>query len=457
MIGNISLLLFSLLFIIIITIYLKKVWPDLDVIDMYIIYVLLNFGFYPFVRGLSFSKDVIFDFRHSNPLVIGSIFVHVLLILVIIRVISWYIPNNFAKYLKINNLIHQWSKINKYLLLSIYTVLILFLIISYYKYGVITYIMPDDFARIGKHLPYWFTSIRTIYPLLSFLVFLGLITNILMSKGYHRYVWIILTIFFVPIVTIFGRRLFLAMIVAAAIFWFVEKRENIFQLKYLKVGLALVCGFFLFSNLFQAYRQVFQRVGQVNLEELQNPLAAALNFKATLKNLTLRPGTWEFDFLVFNNQFSKSGMTTNGRINWDGFKSSIPRLLWPGKQFSYIDDILADLYHVKPKEIDIGKNIFGVAQVDFGFLSLIIVPIIILLLVIVMGKLIEITIQYPTFLWLFTGNILFFLVSVEENGNEIFYMLRNILFILIIFGAYLLALKLYLIFMNYKSATPNQL
>jgi len=341
-------------------------------------------------------------------------------------------------------MIQQWSSVNRYILLCIYVVLIVFQILSYYKYGIKTYIMPEDFERIGKQLPYWFTSVRTIYPHLAFLTFLGLFSNILKSKGYRLYVWILLTILFIPIVTIYGRRFFLAMIVAAAIFWFVEKRKNIFQLKYLKVTLVLVCGFFLFSNLFQAYREVFQAVGPVNLDKLKNPFEAAINFNATINNLKKRPGTWEFNFLVLNNQFSKPNMATNGKITLEGFKSSIPRFLWADKQFTNIDNILADLYHVKEREIDIGKNLLGVAQVDFGYLSIIIVPIIIITIVIIMGLLIKITIHYPTFLWLFTGNILFFLINIEENGNEIFFMVRYIIITLILFGIYLVSRKIYL-------------
>ena len=444
MIGNISLLLFSFFFICILIIYLAKLQSGLDIIDIYIIFVLLHFGLYPFVRGLYFGKDAIFDFRDCNPLVIALMFGQVLLILAIIRFVSWYFPKNIANYLNIRNMIQQWSRINKYILLFIYVVLILFPIISYYKYGVKTYIMQDDFERIGKHLPYWFTSVRTIYPHLSFLIFLGLFSYILKSKGYRQCVWIILTILFVPIVTIYGRRFFLAMIVVAAIFWFVEKRKNIFQLKYLKVTLVLVCGFFLFSNLFQAYREVFQAVGPVNLEKLKNPFEAAINFNATIDNLKRRPGTWEFNFLVLNNQFSKPNMITNGKINIEGFKSSIPRFFWAGKQFTIIDEILAELYHIKQSEIDIGKNLFGVAQVDFGYLAILIVPIIILTIVIVMGLLIKITIQYPTFLWLFAGNILFFLINIEENGNEVFFMVRYIFIMLILFAIYLVSQKIYL-------------
>ena len=136
-------------------------------------------------------------------------------------------------------------------------------------------------------------------------------------------------------------------------------------------------------------------------------------------------------------------MITNGKITWEGFKSSIPRVFWAGKQFSLIDDILIGIYHVQQKEIDIGKNLFGVAQVDFKYFSIIIVPIIILTIVIVMGLLIKITLQCPTFLWLFTGNILFFLINIEENGNEIFFMVRYIFITLILFWIYIVSQKIY--------------
>ncbi|MCK9376443.1 MAG: hypothetical protein M0P73_09845 [Syntrophobacterales bacterium] len=137
-------------------------------------------------------------------------------------------------------------------------------------------------------------------------------------------------------------------------------------------------------------------------------------------------------------------MTTNGKVNWEGLKSAIPRFLWPDKKFSIVDEILAQLYHVNSiREIDIGKNIFGIGQVDFGYFSLLIVPAIILLIFIVMAGLVRVTAQYPTFLWLFSSTILFFLINVEENGNEIFYLARNIIFILALFGIYILAHKTY--------------
>jgi hypothetical protein len=437
--GNISILICSFLFICVLLFYIFKIWPDLDILDLYIVFVLVHFGFYSFIRGLNFGKDIIFDFRDSNPLVIALVFVHVLLILTVIKIIYRYFPDSFVECLKIKNLIQKWSYINKYILFFVYGSLILFQIFSYYKYGVKTYILPDDFARIGKELPYWFTAIRTIYTIMAFFVCLGLISSLLKSKKYLKYVWFILTISFLPMVVLYGRRFFLAVIIIWAILWLVETRKDVFLLKYLAGGLLMALVFLLCSNIFQAYRGDFQAVGQVKLEKLKNPFTAAINFEATLNNLKARPGTWEFNFLVFNHQYSNPGMFTHGKIFLESIKSSIPRKLWPDKQFMVIDDILANLYDVKPKEIDIGKNMFGVVQVEFGYLSLIIMPLIIITIIVIMAGLIRMTKHYPTFLWLFSGNILFFLINIEENGNEMFFMLRNTGLIFIIFCGYLVA------------------
>ena len=433
----------SFVFICWLLFYIYKIWPDIDILDLYIVFVLFHFGLYPFIRGLYFGKDVIFDFRYSSPLVIGLVFVHVLLILTVIKIIYRYFPAKFVECIKIKNLIQKWSCINKYILFFIYGSLIFFQIFSYSKYGIKTYILPDDYARFGKELPYWFTAIRTIFNLLAFLVCLGLISSLLKTEGYHKYVWIILTLGFFPIVALYGRRFILAVIIILAILWLSEKRKDVFVRKYLAVGVLMALGFFLCNNIFQAYRKDIQTVGQVNLAKLKNPFTAAINFDATLQNFKARPGTWEFNFLVFNHQYTNPGMFTDGKIFWEGMKSSIPRIIWSRKQFLVIDDILANLYCAKTEEVDIGKNIYGVVQLDYGYLSLIIVPLIIMSIIGIMAALIRMTIHYPTFLWLFSGNILFFLVNIEENGNEIFYMLRNIGLIFVIFSGYLVANKIF--------------
>ena len=210
MIGNISILICSFVFICVVSYYLFKIWPNIDVLDLYIIFVLFHFGVYPFVRGLHFGRDVILDLSDGNPIVIGLIFIHVLLILMVIKIIYRYFPYSFVECLKITNLIQKWSLINKFILFFMYAFLIFFQIFSYYKYGIKTYILPDDFARIGKDLPYWFTAIRTVYAPLTFLVCIGLISSLLKSQGYYKYIWLITTLAFLPVVLLYGRRFFLS-------------------------------------------------------------------------------------------------------------------------------------------------------------------------------------------------------------------------------------------------------
>jgi hypothetical protein len=440
--GNIVLLICSAIFLCVTTLYLAWRWPDLDVIDLYIIFVIFHFGLYPFVRGLYFGADVIFDFRHANSLALILVFLQVLIILAIIRLFSFYFFEDWLRYLKLRDLLKQWSQVNVYLLFLLYIVLISFPLGSYYLYGVRTYITPEDFQKMGKTLPYWLTSMRTIYSVLAFCVFIGLFAKMINSANYQRYLLIFLIAAFIPIVTVFGRRYFLNMILVAAIFWFVFYQKYIFNLKYLGVAVVLLVVFVIFSNTFEAYRSILQRKEKVTIGSFDELFSNALNVNITIRNLKARPGTWEFDYLVFNHQLSEPGMTTHGKISWDGFKSSIPRIIWRNKHFGLIDETLGKLYNVHPHDIDIGKNLFGVCQVDFWYYSILIVPFAILFIAMVMAGLLKITPDFPTFSCFLSGNILFFLINIEENGNEIFFMLRNIGILVVILGCYVAGRKI---------------
>lgn len=447
MAGNFYILLFSSLFIILITFYLQKL-REFDIIDVYIIFVLFHFGFYPFVRGLHFGKDIIFDFTNADPLSIGLVFIQVFLILIILKLLSLKLIKKNNKYLKINYLVKSYSYINNYVLYSIYFSLILFPIFSYYRYGVQWVIPPADFARIRNSLPYWFTSVRTIYNLVSFLVCLVLLSKVFQAGGRkNQMLWFLLTILFVPFASIYGgKRFFISVLILSLVFYFDNKHETIFQLRNLKYGLVLLMAFFLFSNLFESYRNFLENVGKITpneVKELRSPLAAVVNFHATLGFLERRPGTWEFSYLVLSKQIKDGIPTTKGKIYREGLKSAIPRYLWPNKKFSLIDNMLAKLYGVRPKAIDIGKNIFGVTQVEFGYFSIIIVPLVIFLLLLLMRFSNKITTQNPIFLWLISGNILYYLVNIEENGTDIFFMLRNILAISLIFVIFILVKNIY--------------
>ena len=440
--GNVLLLLFSTLLICLAALYFNRKWPDIDVIDIYIIFIVLHFGIYPFIRGLHLESGVIFDSYNYNPLAIILVFVQLLLIVIIIKMVSKYFPAKNNNCLKIKTLIGQWASVNNFIIISLYSFLIIFQFISYFKYGVKSHILPSDFDKIGKDLPYWFMSVRTTYNFLTLSVIIVLASKASLSEDRRRYVWLALIIIFLPFVAYFGRKAFVNAAVMGAIIWLVNNEKRLFQLKNLKIATLLVLSFFIASNLYETYRSNLHLVG-VSLKKLENPISAALNFKATLNNLKIRPGTWEFSYLVLDRQMKGPGkVTTNGKITEEGFKSAIPRLLWPGKNFQITTEVLADAYNAKIDDVSIGTNIFGVAQAELGYFSIIVVPLTILLIIIIMAGLLKMTANYPVFLWLFSVNFLNFFMYIEENQSEISFMLRNIIILMALFLSYYLVSRM---------------
>jgi len=430
---------------------LHKKWPDLDIIDLYLVFILLHYGFVPFIRGLYFGKDIIFDFRYIKTLEIALVFWHISVILLIFRGISLFFPPKLSNCLKVRHLIQNCGCANKYILIIVYVCLVLFPIISYFVYGVKPYIMPEDFEKMGKGLPYWFTSIRTIYNYIAFWVFLGLLGNTVKSKKWPQFLWSTLTVILILAVSICGRRFLVNMTVVWLIFWLVYNKENIFRLRYVTISLLLVGVFFLSSNIYQTYREGFLfKAGHINARTLENPFLAALNYHSTINNLNIRAGTWEFNFLVFNQQINKSGMTTNGQLTWETFKSSIPRVFWPKKQFTLIDDYLSSFFMVKKDDVNIAKNIFAIAQLDYGYYSIVIVPSILLLIIVIYGIIVGKMDGYPTFMVIFAGNIIWYLINIEDSSNEMFFMLRNMIIIFLLYNLYILAYKRYCLLYNYK-------
>lgn len=440
--GNAALLLFSALILGLALLYFWRKCPDLDIIDIYLVYITLHFGVYPFIRGLSLGKGVVYDTANHNSLVVGMVFLHVMLIVIIIKVIFAYFPREIKQYLSVKLLIEQCARVNNFIIYSIFGVLLLTQIVSYFKYGVKSHMLADDFAKIGKDLPYWLTSVRAIYNYIVLSLFIVLASKLAMSKNRSSYLWIASLMMLIPFAAYWGRKAFVNLIVIGAIILIVRSQDKIFQLKYLKIAALMIISFFIVSNMYLTYRPKLQVLG-VSFSSLENPVDAALNFNATLVNLKDRPGTWEFNYLVFDKQLKESrSVTTNGKITLEGFKSAIPRFFWPGKKFQMTSEVIAEEYKADLKDVSLGSNIFGIGQSEFGYFSIVVVPLAIISIMLMTALLLKITFDYPEFFWLISATILNFFIYIEENQSEIFSMLRNITIIMLVFSLFLMARKI---------------
>jgi hypothetical protein len=440
--GNAALLLFSSLILCLALLYFWRKCPDLDVLDIYLVYITLHFGVYPFIRGLSSGEGGIYDTANHNPLVVGMVFLHIMLIVIIIKVVFAYFPREIKQYLSVKLIIEQCAKVNNYIVFALFGLLVLTQIISYFKYGIKSHMLADDFAKIGKDLPYWLTSVRAVYNYVVLSIFIVLASKLSMSKNRSRYWWMASLLMLFPFAAYWGRKAFVNLIMIGAIILVVRSQDKIFKFKYLKIAALMILSFFVVSNMYLTYRPKLQVVG-VGFSSLENPVSAALNFNATLANLKGRPGTWEFNYLVFDKQMKESkNVTTNGKITLEGFKSAIPRIFWPEKKFQMTSEVIAEEYKANLKDVSLGSNIFGIAQSEFGYFSIVVVPLVIISIILMTALLLKTTSNYPEFFWLISATIINFLIYIEENQSEIFSLLRNIIIIMLLFSFFLIARKI---------------
>lgn len=432
MTTNLLILSASLLILIITFWYAKLKWSHFDIFNLYLIFVGLYFGLYPFIKACLES------YSQANVVAISLVFLQLLFILVIMGALFIHLPATMRQSLEITSLLTQWAKGNTYVIFLILGIILFVQVIGYERYGIISHVDHGDLAKVGRSLPYWYSSILALLSYLIFVVFIGLSARIWTSQGLSR------KLLFIPLLclgvsaAIYGRRSLINLVIIGVLLWFISQRKDMFRFKYAIILLALLLSLFGFSNIYQSYREALQFPTLTNLKQLKNPISAALAGSSTLNNIRQRPATWEFNYLIFESTLTGKVINfTHGTIIWQGIKNSIPNLLWPNKVIQSLNNMTANYYGLPV--IDYGKNNFAVSQADFGYFSVILLPIIMLIVFISLALIIKYAKNYPTLLLILSGSIINYLINIEEDGAEIFIMYRNLLlFALLYFAGYFL-------------------
>lgn len=537
MTANLVIMLFSILIITLALLRCVIRLSRLNIIDLYILFVGFSFGVYPLVRGwLGAYSDV-------PPLTSALVFVHVILTLTILLIITSLLPGTFQKGLEITYLCKQWSKINKYFIFFLLSFIVGVEIIGWWHYGIISNVNYEELSRIGNPPPYWLSSIFPVLPDLIFCAFLVMAAKVIASTGQTRKWWFVMVAILFIDGFLFGRRALVNMAVIGAILFIVIHNKAVWRWSYVKWMLIIGLSLFIFSNLFQNYRgmmefdhenimqnqikllQLFRayrgmpglepsyqgelpksgaldghlahlRVNllpweltyfspQVRWEDLQwsnnfflwrekqqvslheqslmgnglrggdhnkanklfqtysamlqyptfeflylwkSPISAALDARATIDNLKIRLAPWEFNLFILKGHLAGLDKTEGyGDIMWQGLKNSIPRVLWPGKKVVSLNDIIATKYGVRV--IDYPKNNYGFLLADFGFLSCILLPLMLFMVFVTMVIIILFTQEYPILLCLSSGFLLNYIINIEQNIADIYILYRNLLLI----------------------------
>lgn len=433
---NLIILFASFSLLVIIYIYSKVNWYKFSVINVYFVFIGLYFGVYPFIKAL------LNNYSNANPLAITLVFLQIFIILGIILCLVRYLPMHMKGVIDIRFLIGRWSEANIFIIFLLLGIILMVQIIGYGKFGIISHVNHEELAGIGRKLPYWYAPALFLLNDIILCTFIGLIVKLIKSKDLTRKILIISLVILVGSASIYGRRSLINLAVIGTLLWFISQEKDVFQFKYLKIGIILLVGLFIFSNIFQLYRGILQFPPSITLDQNKNPIAAIFDGNATLSNIRERPATWEFNYLIVESQLTGKGTDfPRGTLIWQGLKNSIPSILWPGKVVRSLNDMTAILYGFPV--MDYGKNNFAFAQADFGVLSIIIVPIVMMIIFLTLIIIIRITKNNPTLLLILSGIVINYLINIEQNVADIFILYRNLIVFTIIYmiGPLLLKIK----------------
>jgi hypothetical protein len=254
--------------------------------------------------------------------------------------------------------------------------------------------------------------------------------------------WIATLSAVVLLAAMYGRRSILYIMFVLLILWFVAKGKNLFSLKSIPVLLAALAVLFVFSNMYQNYRSTLLSPNTAltaNAMETPNILDAAFDAEATLSNLELRQSTWNFNYMILYEQHTSRVDVPYGDILGQAFKNSIPRVFWPGKSVYDLDQMTAELYGFPVT--DYGTNNFASTQADFGYLCLVVLPLLLLFVIASMALLVRATEHRPVLLLFLSAICLYYLLNVEVNYAGLFVVYRNVALVTVIYLIAYSALK----------------
>lgn len=416
---NLIIICASLILIIAMLIYSYYKWQRYSIIDLYFAFIGIHFGISPLIKAL------LQDYSTYNPSAIILTFLQIYLIMGIIAVITAYLPESLGNILEIRYLIQQWARIGVFSLWVLLTIILLIQVIGYWKYNVIANVDHGELAIIGKKLPYWYSSSLMLLNDFIFCCFIGFSVKLLEAKGLARKLLVIPLLLVIAAGAIYGRRVIFNMMLVGIILWFITTERNIFKLRYLTIFIAMTGALFIFSNIYQSYRSALQFLPQTKFSELKNPFSAALDGRTTLKNIHDRPAPWEFNYMVFFGQLNGQDRDVPyGVLFHQGIKNSIPGLFWKNKTVESLNDMIAKRFDLPV--IDYAKNNFGFAQADFGYFSIVLIPLAIIIILMTMALIVKLTQSQPLLLWLLSGIIINYLINIEQSAQDIIILFRNI-------------------------------
>ena len=377
-----------------------------------------------------------------EPIFIVWTFVWVIIVTAATWLISQRLPKQVLDILKIRHLMSQWACVDGRFILSLLVTVFVFTIYGYRQFWIISHVGFEGLRRANIFLPYWYTSSLVFVQPILFCIFLSGTTKLFASRGRKRVLWgVVLAITFFLTAT-YGRRAVFYLVFIFLIIRSFHKRENLFALGSIRVLVLVVPVLVIFSNIYQNYRPFIWSYKPMlsNTGNLPGLLGAALDTEATVSNLRTRMAMWKFNYIIMEKQTKRWAGSPCSGILLQGFKNSIPRVIWPKKNVYDLDEMVACIYGLPIR--DYPTNNFAIAQADFGYLSIFFLPIQMLITFFVISTISTSAKQMPGLVLILTGFLLYHIVGIEKGYAGVFILYRNIFILCAIYLIGYMAIKI---------------
>jgi hypothetical protein len=425
-------LIFILMLILMIGwIYLYKKYKKLDVTDVYIISIILNYDVLPIINLVknSHNNDMTFQLLTLTYILLTTI--------AILLFFNIFIKKDFIIPVRYNVIIEQASKID--LKFSIFFFLLCMGIILYYFYFYrLIFRVPEyPYENILNHYNIIITSfVIPIFYLILLIVFSNKILNKTRIIIYSFMVIIIIFYFL-----FYSRRELILAILLIILVLSYKKKSNIFSPSKLPIVFISLILIVLASNFYQNIRfelASYALTGKLKFEK--SIFEYAFDFEASNDNLDKRTTMYQFNSTLFYQLYAKNNEPTYGEIFVQSFLNATPSVLLDSKKIVESDKIISESMNIE--YTDYPTNIGGIFLVDFGMFSLILYPTFLILYISFFLYIIKLF--YKDILLY----LLYFLFNVENTITGAIVGLRNI-FIIIIFFKLIETIK-YIILKKYQ-------
>lgn len=395
-------------------------WSQLNVADVYVLMVGVFFGAYGFVDGLVANQSI------YEPIFIVWTFTWVLIVTATTWLISQRLPEQTLEILKVRHLISQWACVDSWFILFLLAAVFAVTIYGYSQFLIISLVGFENLWGVNIFLPYWFTSSRVFIQPILFCIFLSGTTKLLASQGKKRVFWGVILALTVFLTAIYGRRAVFFFVFIFLIINSLHKRKNLFAFGSMKFLVLLVPVLVIFSNIYQSYRPLLRSYQTVLPRTVVLPgiLEAVVGTEVTVSNLRSRMAMWKLNYIIIEKQIEHGTIIPYGEILFQGFKNSIPRVIWPQKNVYDLDEMVATLYGLPI--MDYPTNNFAMAQADFGYLSIFFLPIQMLITFFIISTISKLAKQMTDLFLIITGFLLYYIVTIEKGYAGVFILYRDI-------------------------------